>query len=252
MSAPPRDWFELPKQYAYLEQPGSASRPNPHNRAGAAGGWRPASLLLATPPWPVGCGFASAVRLSRYEKIKTMHFQDINHQLEPVLAEQGCLLRLRPMTPKKGRRTMSPHTLLRAIGPGTLGGWPIRALRRLGYHRRPLRRQFPTGPKPLTSRPGVDHHHRLWHPGHLIWPRSKPSAIRAAGDQTSLCGKTTGNRPPAPGACGWGGVARLHGGHPSFTYFQQCGGLDCRPVGRSRSYGSAPSPVSPGTGVSAE
>lgn len=45
-----------------------------------------------------------------------MHFQDIIATLNRFWADQGCLL-LQPYDTEKGAGTMSPHTVLRAIGP---------------------------------------------------------------------------------------------------------------------------------------
>jgi len=88
--------------------------------------------------------FASASPESRLEKDQDDAFQDIITKLEPVSGpEQGGLL-LQPYDTEKGRRTMSPHTVLRAIGPepwavaypATLAAAPPTA----------LRRQFQPGP----------------------------------------------------------------------------------------------------------
>ena len=45
-----------------------------------------------------------------------MHFQDIIQTLNRFWAERGCLI-LQPYDTEKGAGTMSPHTVLRAIGP---------------------------------------------------------------------------------------------------------------------------------------
>jgi glycyl-tRNA synthetase alpha chain len=45
-----------------------------------------------------------------------MHFQDIIATLNSFWAERGCLI-LQPYDSEKGAGTMSPHTVLRAIGP---------------------------------------------------------------------------------------------------------------------------------------
>ena len=45
-----------------------------------------------------------------------MHFQDIIQTLNRFWADQGCLI-LQPYDTEKGAGTMSPHTVLRAIGP---------------------------------------------------------------------------------------------------------------------------------------
>ena len=45
-----------------------------------------------------------------------MHFQDIVSTLNRFWADQGCLI-LQPYDTEKGAGTMSPHTVLRAIGP---------------------------------------------------------------------------------------------------------------------------------------
>ena len=45
-----------------------------------------------------------------------MHFQDIISTLNRFWADQECVL-LQPYDTEKGAGTMSPHTVLRAIGP---------------------------------------------------------------------------------------------------------------------------------------
>ena len=50
-----------------------------------------------------------------------MHFQDIISTLNRFWADQGCLL-LQPYDTEKGAGTMSPHTVLRAIGPEPWAG----------------------------------------------------------------------------------------------------------------------------------
>ena len=64
-----------------------------------------------------------------------MHFQDIISTLNRFWADQGCLL-LQPYDTEKGAGTMSPHTVLRAIGPEPLGSGLSRTLP--SPHRRPL------------------------------------------------------------------------------------------------------------------
>ena len=55
----------------------------------------------------------------------TVHFQDIISTLNRFWADRGCLL-LQPYDTEKGAGTMSPHTVLRAIGPEP-GPWPTRS-----------------------------------------------------------------------------------------------------------------------------
>ena len=45
-----------------------------------------------------------------------VQFQDIISTLQRFWADQGCLV-LQPYDTEKGAGTMSPHTVLRAIGP---------------------------------------------------------------------------------------------------------------------------------------
>ena len=45
-----------------------------------------------------------------------LNFQDIISTLQRFWADQGCLV-LQPYDTEKGAGTMSPHTVLRAIGP---------------------------------------------------------------------------------------------------------------------------------------
>ena len=76
-----------------------------------------------------------------------MHFQDIISTLNRFWSEQGCLL-LQPYDTEKGAGTMSPHTVLRAIGPEP---WAV-------AYPEPCRR--PTdGPRPLVF--AADHGYQL-------------------------------------------------------------------------------------------
>ena len=160
-----------------------------------------------------------------------MFFQDIIQNLNNFWSEEGCLI-MQPYDTEKGAGTMNPHTFLRAIGPepwsvaysepcrrptdGRFGEKPNRAQHYFQYQ--VIIKPSPEGiqEKYLTSLESLG-----------INPRNHD--IRFVEDNWES---------PTLGAWGVGWEVWLDGMEVTqFTYFQQCGGLDCHPIPIEITYG---------------
>ncbi|ABX09191.1 glycine--tRNA ligase subunit alpha [Prochlorococcus marinus] len=160
-----------------------------------------------------------------------MHFQDIISSLNSFWSKQGCLL-LQPYDTEKGAGTMSPHTFLRAIGPepwavaypepcrrptdGRYGDNPNRAQHYFQYQ--------------VLIKPSFDGIQETYLSSlEIIGIDPKDHDIRFVEDNWES---------PTLGAWGVGWEVWLDGMEVTqFTYFQQCGGLDCKPVSIEITYG---------------
>ena len=160
-----------------------------------------------------------------------MFFQDIIQNLNDFWSKEGCLI-MQPYDTEKGAGTMNPHTFLRAIGPepwsvayaepcrrptdGRFGDNPNRAQHYFQYQ--VIIKPSPEGilEKYLTSLESLG-----------INPRNHD--IRFVEDNWES---------PTLGAWGVGWEVWLDGMEVTqFTYFQQCGGLDCNPIPIEITYG---------------
>ena len=160
-----------------------------------------------------------------------MFFQDIIQNLNNFWSEEGCLI-MQPYDTEKGAGTMNPHTFLRAIGPepwrvayaepcrrptdGRFGDNPNRAQHYFQYQ--VIIKPSPEGiqEKYLTSLESLG-----------INPRNHD--IRFVEDNWES---------PTLGAWGVGWEVWLDGMEVTqFTYFQQCGGIDCNPIPIEITYG---------------
>jgi len=160
-----------------------------------------------------------------------MDFQTVMLRLQQFWGDRGCLL-AQPYDTEKGAGTMSPHTFLRAIGPEP---W------RVAYVE-PCRR-------PTDGRYG-DNPNRLQHYYQfqvLIKP-SPDDILEQYLNSLKAIGIDPADRDirfveddwesPTLGAWGVGWEVWLDGMEVTqFTYFQQAGGLDCRPVSVEITYG---------------
>ncbi|MBM5794357.1 MAG: glycine--tRNA ligase subunit alpha, partial [Cyanobacteria bacterium K_DeepCast_0m_m1_088] len=160
-----------------------------------------------------------------------MHFQDIISTLNRFWAERGCLI-LQPYDTEKGAGTMSPHTVLRAIGPEP---WAV-------AYPEPCRR-------PTDGRYGDNPNRAQHYFQYQVLIKPSPDGIQ----ETYLASlEALGIKPadhdirfvednwesPTLGAWGVGWEVWLDGMEVTqFTYFQQCGGIDCRPVSIEITYG---------------
>ena len=160
-----------------------------------------------------------------------MNFQSVIATLNEFWANQGCLI-MQPYDTEKGAGTKSPHTFLRAIGPEP---WSVAYVE-------PCRR-------PADGRYGENPNRYQHYFQYQVLIKPSPDNIQ---DLYLESLKALGIMPEdhdvrfvednwedaAVGAWGVGWEVWLDGMEVTqFTYFQQCGGLDCRPVSIEITYG---------------
>ena len=160
-----------------------------------------------------------------------MNFQDIIGALNIFWADQGCLL-LQPYDTEKGAGTMSPHSFLRAIGSEP---WSV-------AYPEPCRR-------PADGRYGENPNRAQHYFQYQVLIKPSPDGIQekylASLESIGIQPKEHDIRfvednweSPTLGAWGVGWEVWLDGMEVTqFTYFQQCGGLDCSPVSIEITYG---------------
>ncbi|MEB3267501.1 MAG: glycine--tRNA ligase subunit alpha [Leptolyngbya sp.] len=160
-----------------------------------------------------------------------MNFQSVIATLHQFWSDRGCLI-VQPYDTEKGAGTKSPHTFLRAIGPEP---WSVAYVE-------PCRR-------PADGRYGENPNRYQHYYQYQVLIKPSPSDIQAV-YLDSL--RALGIKPEdhdirfvednwedaAVGAWGVGWEVWLDGMEiTQFTYFQQCGGIDCRPVSIELTYG---------------
>ncbi|MGK7929368.1 MAG: glycine--tRNA ligase subunit alpha [Spirulina sp.] len=161
----------------------------------------------------------------------SLSFQSIISQLHEFWSDRGCLI-AQPYDTEKGAGTMSYHTFLRAIGPEP---WSVAYVE-------PCRR-------PTDGRYGENPNRYQHYYQYQVLIKPSPEDIQEV-YLDSL--KALGIHPedhdirfvednwesPTLGAWGVGWEVWLDGMEiTQFTYFQQCGGIDCRPVSIEITYG---------------
>ncbi|AEG59434.1 glycine--tRNA ligase subunit alpha [Desulforamulus ruminis] len=160
-----------------------------------------------------------------------MNFQELILALNQFWAEQNCIIQ-QPYDMEKGAGTMNPATFLRALGPEP---W------RVAYvepSRRPTDGRYGENPNRLQHyfqyqvilKPSPDE----------VIPIYLDS-LRAIGidpDKHDIRFVEDNWESPTLGAWGLGWEVWLDGMEVTqFTYFQQCGGIDCHPVSAEITYG---------------
>lgn len=160
-----------------------------------------------------------------------MHFQSIVAKLNEFWSDRGCLI-VQPYDTEKGAATKSPHTFLRALGPEPWSVAYIEPCRRPGDGR--------YGENPNR----VQHYYQ-----YQVLIKPSPNNIQEIYLESL---RTLGIHPEdhdirfvednwedaAVGAWGVGWEVWLDGMEVTqFTYFQQCGGIDCHPVSIEITYG---------------
>ena len=160
-----------------------------------------------------------------------MFFQDIIQQLNLFWSSQGCLI-MQPYDTEKGAGTMSPHTFLRAIGPKK---WSV-------AYAEPCRR-------PTDGRFGENPNRAQHYYQYQVIIKPSPDQIQETYlESLEKLGIITKNHDirfvednwesPTLGAWGVGWEVWLDGMEVTqFTYFQQCGGIDCHPIPIEITYG---------------
>ena len=160
-----------------------------------------------------------------------MFFQDIIQNLNSFWSSQGCLI-MQPYDTEKGAGTMSPHTFLRAIGPKK---WSV-------AYAEPCRR-------PTDGRFGDNPNRAQHYYQYQVIIKPSPDQIQETYlSSLEKLGIITKNHDirfvednwesPTLGAWGVGWEVWLDGMEVTqFTYFQQCGGIDCHPIPIEITYG---------------
>ena len=160
-----------------------------------------------------------------------MNFQSVIAALHQFWSDRGCLI-VQPYDTEKGAGTKSPHTFLRAIGPEP---WAVAYVEPC---RRPADGRYGENPN------RVQHYYQY----QVLIKPSLDNILEVYLDSL----RTLGIKPEdhdirfvednwedaAVGAWGVGWEVWLDGMEVTqFTYFQQCGGIDCRPVSVEITYG---------------
>jgi glycyl-tRNA synthetase alpha chain len=158
-------------------------------------------------------------------------FQDLIFALQKYWSEQGCII-LQPYDMEMGAGTFHTATFLRAVGPEPWSAAYVQPSRRPTdgrYGNNPFRLQHYYQFQ-VCIKPSPDDFQELYL-GSLRWLGFDPLThdIRFVEDNWES---------PTLGAWGLGWEVWLNGMEVSqFTYFQQVGGLDCRPVMGEITYG---------------
>ncbi len=160
-----------------------------------------------------------------------MNFQTVIATLNQFWAERGCLI-AQPYDTEKGAGTMSPHTFLRAIGPEP---WAVAYVEPC---RRPTDGRYGENPNryqhyyqyQVLIKPSPDEIQEIYLDSlRALGIRPEDHDIRFVEDNWES---------PTLGAWGVGWEVWLDGMEVTqFTYFQQCGGIDCKPVSIEITYG---------------
>ncbi|MDJ0658741.1 MAG: glycine--tRNA ligase subunit alpha [Crocosphaera sp.] len=161
----------------------------------------------------------------------SINFQKIIAQLNEFWSDRGCLI-VQPYDTEKGAGTMSPHTFLRAIGPEP---WSVAYVEPC---RRPTDGRYGENPNrfqhyfqyQVLIKPSPDNIQEIYLDSlRSLGIKPEDHDIRFVEDNWES---------PTLGAWGVGWEVWLDGMEiTQFTYFQQCGGIDCRPVSIEITYG---------------
>ncbi len=160
-----------------------------------------------------------------------MNFQDLIQALNSFWAKQDCIIQ-QPYDIEKGAGTMNPATVLRALGPEP---W------RVAYvepSRRPTDGRYGENPNRLQ------HYYQyqvILKPSPIDVVEIYLDSLRAIGidpEVHDIRFVEDNWESPTLGAWGLGWEVWLDGMEiTQFTYFQQCGGIDCHPVSAEITYG---------------
>ncbi len=160
-----------------------------------------------------------------------MNFQELILTLQKFWGDQGCII-LQPYDLEKGAGTMNPATFLRALGPEP---WNVAYVE---PSRRPTDGRYGENPNRLQHyfqyqvilKPSPDNIQEMY-----------LDSLRALGikpEEHDIRFVEDNWESPTLGAWGLGWEVWLDGMEiTQFTYFQQCGGIDCKPVCGEITYG---------------
>lgn len=160
-----------------------------------------------------------------------MNFQSMILTLNEFWGKQGCIV-MQPYDIEKGAGTMNPATFLKALGPEP---WNVAYVEPC---RRPTDGRYGENPNRLQHyyqyqvilKPSPENIQELYLESlEKLGIDTKAHDIRFVEDNWES---------PTLGAWGLGWEVWLDGMEVTqFTYFQQCGGLDCKPVSGEITYG---------------
>lgn len=160
-----------------------------------------------------------------------MNFQTVIATLNQFWSDRGCSI-AQPYDTEKGAGTMNPHTFLRAIGPEP---WSVAYVEPC---RRPTDGRYGENPNrfqhyyqyQVLIKPSPPNIQELYLDSlRILGIRPEDHDIRFVEDNWES---------PTLGAWGVGWEVWLDGMEiTQFTYFQQCGSIDCRPVSIEITYG---------------
>ena len=160
-----------------------------------------------------------------------MNFQDFINRLQTYWAEQGCVL-VQPLDMEVGAGTFHPATLLRSIGPEPWNAAYVQPCRR------PTDGRYGENPNRLQ------HYYQyqvVMKPSPADFQELYLGSLKAIGIDPSVHDirfVEDNWESPTLGAWGLGWEVWLNGMEVTqFTYFQQAGGLECRPVMGEITYG---------------
>ncbi|MCA9529305.1 MAG: glycine--tRNA ligase subunit alpha [Myxococcales bacterium] len=160
-----------------------------------------------------------------------MTFQELILALERFWAERGCLIG-QPYGSEVGAGTFNPHTFLRSLGPEP---WNVAYVE---PSRRPTDGRYGDNPNRLQ------HFHQyqvILKPSPIDIQELYLDSLRAIGTdplEHDIRFVEDDWESPTLGAWGLGWQVWLDGLEISqFTYFQQCGGIDCKPISGELTYG---------------
>ena len=160
-----------------------------------------------------------------------MTFQELILALERFWSEHGCLI-VQPYNSEVGAGTFNPHTFLRAIGPEP---WNVAYVE---PSRRPTDGRYGENPNRLQQ---FHQYQVILKPSPLDIQELYLESLRALGTDPQhhdIRFIEDDWESPTLGAWGLGWQVWLDGLEISqFTYFQQCGGLDCKPISGELTYG---------------
>jgi glycyl-tRNA synthetase alpha chain len=165
------------------------------------------------------------------EVFKEMNFQEIILHLQEYWGNQGCIIQ-QPYDVEKGAGTMNPATFLRALGPEP---WKVAYVE---PSRRPTDGRYGENPNRLQ------HYYQF----QVILKPSPDNVLDLYFNSLKMLGidplehdlrlVEDNWESPTLGAWGLGWEVWLDGMEiTQFTYFQQCGGIDCYPVCAEITYG---------------
>ena len=160
-----------------------------------------------------------------------MHFQDMILALQAFWTKRGCLL-VQPYNSEVGAGTYNPATFLRALGPEP---WNVAFVE---PSRRPADGRYGDNPNRLQQ---FHQFQVILKPSPLDIQDLYLESLRAIGtkpEEHDVRFIEDDWESPTLGAWGLGWQVWLDGLEISqFTYFQQVGGIDCRPVSGELTYG---------------